>query len=125
MSKSSDLVIAWLDRLIKILVGYMIVVLTAVMFVWALNVIIPLFNKEWNTRRNTLCHEGFICTKYRDVRQQCAIAGDFNNCVNVKMGSEPTYRLICTNDGELISSVEKADMPSEIECLLRTVGSER
>ena len=35
------------------------------------------------------------------------------------------YGLLCTNDGELISSVEKANMPSEIECWLRTVGSER
>ena len=83
MRKRSDLVIAWLDRLIKILVGYMIAVLTAVMFVWAFSVMTPLFNKEWNTRRNTLCNEGFICNKYKDVRQQCAIAGDFNNCVNV------------------------------------------
>jgi len=54
------------------------------------------------------------CSTYADVRQQCATAGDFNNCVTVKLGSENADLAgQCTADG-------KADVvgpPTYFQCL--------
>jgi hypothetical protein len=123
MAESADPVIRWLDRIIKLAIGYCIAVFAGCMVVWALSEVnSTLSNKGLNDYRNRLCHEQLVCTKYKDTRQECAVAGDFNNCINVKMGGEPMYRLSCAGDGELASAADKADMPSEIECLLRDVA---
>jgi hypothetical protein len=61
------------------------------------------------------CRQIEACEKYADVRQQCATAGDFGNCIKVKMGDE-SAQLIggCTNDGK--SLIPKEDVPNPLRC---------
>src|SRR5690348_9076821 len=35
---------------------------------------------------SALCHQQVVCKKYGTARQECATAGDFNNCIKVKLG---------------------------------------
>jgi hypothetical protein len=119
VKSADDPVIRWLDRIIKLAIGYGIVVFVGSCLWGALSEVTSALR---NNYRNRLCHEHLVCTKHKDTRQECAIAGDFSNCINVKMGGEPMYGLSCTNDGELTSASDKADMPYEIECLLRNVA---
>ena len=74
-------------------------------------------NDEMSQYEDALCHAQFICAKLSDVRQQCAIAGDFKNCVTVKMG-DVYYDYACLNDGQ-VAGVDRAKMPNQLECLLR------
>ena len=40
-----------------------------------------------------LCNIASVCKKYGTVRQDCAVAGNFKNCVQVKMGGMPQILL--------------------------------
>jgi hypothetical protein len=80
-------------------------------------------NERLSAYKDTLCHEQSSCGKYKDVRQQCAIAGDFDNCVSVRMADEHVHYIFqCTNDGQIFSEEDRANMPNQVECFLRNAG---
>jgi hypothetical protein len=64
-------------------------------------------------RDQLLCKVKSICAQYEQVRQDCATAGNFTNCIRVKMGDE-NYELVgsCTDDGHAIGLAE----PGAVDC---------
>jgi hypothetical protein len=68
-------------------------------------------------RNKSLCHMAAVCAKYATTRQECATAGNFDTCINVKMGDDTANISACTNDGELYEG-EPTDMPNPITCFL-------
>jgi hypothetical protein len=64
-------------------------------------------------QRKFLCKVKSICAQYGEVRQGCATAGNFENCIRVKMGDE-NYEFVssCTNDGHMGASLE----PGAVDC---------
>ena len=72
-------------------------------------------NDELTSR---LCHTNSVCLKFSDARLSCATAGNFNNCVSVKMG-DSDYALTgqCNNDGSM--KFDKDLVPSELQCLFQ------
>jgi hypothetical protein len=79
-------------------------------------------NTELNDYPGTPCHIQMICSKYSAVRQQCAVAGDFNNCVAIKIGRDTRFIGSCTVDGNLTSEIDLAKMPNTVECWVRNAG---
>jgi hypothetical protein len=67
--------------------------------------------------RSGLCEQMGVCKRYGAARQNCAVAGDFNNCVKVRMG-EDYYRVLadCHDNGQL--RAEFTDAPSAAECFM-------
>jgi hypothetical protein len=71
-----------------------------------------------NELKRSRCRLQSMCAKYGEVRQQCAIAGNFNNCVTVRMGGADIGRYDCTDDGKIVwKGPVPADMPNRLECL--------
>jgi hypothetical protein len=73
-------------------------------------------------RRKAYCETADICTKYREVRQECAVAGDFKNCVTVKMGDNMSYAALamnCNDNGTV--RWEPTNAPGAVECFFRTL----
>lgn len=67
------------------------------------------------------CRELNVCRRYSSARQECAVAGDFNNCLDVKVGStDLDYKDACTADGHFVETPE--NMPSDTECFILTLG---
>jgi hypothetical protein len=62
------------------------------------------------------CHKQLICNRYRSARQECAVAGNFENCLHVKIGADFSATGSCSEDGELLDT--PIDMPNIAECLL-------
>lgn len=61
------------------------------------------------------CRLQKVCEKYSQVRQDCAVAGDFDKCVEVRMGDE-SYRIAqCGQDGRIIYE-EKPTIAERAEC---------
>jgi hypothetical protein len=69
-------------------------------------------------RTKFLCAVKSACSKYAEARQECAVAGNFDNCLQVKMGSED-YALkdSCTEDGKL-AGVSPSDIPDPVSCFI-------
>ena len=69
-----------------------------------------------------LCHLKAACTKYGDSRQGCATAGNFDNCMTVKMGDVDLsmVKASCSNDGALIDP--PVDLPNDVACLAYNLG---
>jgi hypothetical protein len=67
-------------------------------------------------RKIYLCHLKSVCAKYNSARQECATAGNFANCISVKIGDRDSSLVAqCTNEGNL--SYIPADLPNSVECL--------
>jgi hypothetical protein len=54
-----------------------------------------------NAAKRELCRQGRMCREYGQARQQCAIAANFDACIQIKMGAEASCIDDCTDDGEL------------------------
>ena len=65
-------------------------------------------------RDSYLCALKKTCANYATVRQSCATAGDFANCISVKMGQEANRVSMCRNDGNLL--ISPPDLPTDISC---------
>ena len=65
-------------------------------------------------RIRLLCKTKVVCARYAEVRQECATAGSFQTCIQVKMGDE-NYESIgsCSNDGHLIDASSE---PGSVDC---------
>jgi hypothetical protein len=80
-------------------------------------------HREQSHYKDELCHIKQVCSVYRTARQDCAVAGDFDNCVRVKIGEKDTVEMsLCTRDGEINSKQYVSDMPNAIECAARNAG---
>jgi hypothetical protein len=67
-------------------------------------------------RENFICDLVNACKKYATVRQECAVAGNFKNCVNIKMGRDDwSY---CSDDGKLPGW----EQPPAPRCWVRSVA---
>ncbi|MBS0578672.1 MAG: hypothetical protein JSR36_05360 [Proteobacteria bacterium] len=59
-----------------------------------------------------------ICKQYGEARQQCAVAGDFANCIRVKTGMEQAdLANECTEDGR-VQGLDPSAEPSGVDCFL-------
>jgi hypothetical protein len=67
-------------------------------------------------RYKNLCHTAAVCTKYATTRQECATAGSFRTCIDVKMGDDAAIIGACTNEGGLLS--QPVDMLAPMKCFL-------
>jgi hypothetical protein len=49
------------------------------------------------------CAERLLCRDYGNAAQSCAVAGDFKQCMAIKLGDDPNYvsQYICNNDGSV------------------------
>lgn len=79
--------------------------------------------QETEREAEYLCRLVSICSKFATVRQDCATAGNFDNCVKIKLGeekfSETTY---CTADGRL-NYTPSIPVPSKLACLIGSLGN--
>jgi hypothetical protein len=65
-------------------------------------------------RAENLCRLRSSCAQYPAARQECAVAANFANCIDIKIGVGLGS---CTNDGHL--SNPPSDTPSWLDCFLR------
>jgi len=66
------------------------------------------------------CPQMLLCRDYFGVRQDCATAGNFDLCLEVKMGGakkRDAAATACTEDGQP-RGVEPRTLPSLFECAL-------
>lgn len=49
---------------------------------------------------NYWCHKKSICNRYWSARQECAVAGNFDNCVTIKLGEDFQEVSSCSSEGE-------------------------
>jgi len=95
--------------------------LAAAIFLAILFVIIPLALRVESpkglevARVKELCRARDLCTRYANYRQECATAGNFDLCLNVKMGDDAAKIGACTNNGNLLT--EPPNMPDWVTCL--------
>lgn len=79
---------------------------------------------DGDPKRVEMCYEKTVCHEYSAARQDCATAGDFENCLRVKMGVKK-FDIVggCTNDGGVgwRSHPPEADIPDWLECAIRGV----
>ena len=64
-------------------------------------------------RESQLCSLVPVCRKYGEVRQECAVAGSFRNCVMVKMGNSDFSD--CADDGT-IADASSSETPDRLSC---------
>ena len=70
--------------------------------------------------RNELCRMVPLCTRYAQARQACVTAGNFNRCLEIRLGSHDLGMIsTCTADGKL--AYAPPDAPSKVECLFRNM----
>lgn len=68
-----------------------------------------------NQRRRDLCHIKDVCSAFASARQECAVAGDFNRCLDIKLGHDLPFVSYCSADGELVNT--PSDLPNSIQCI--------
>jgi hypothetical protein len=79
-------------------------------------------NKRWHAERaaadeNTkrLCALKSKCAKYGRVRQECAVAGDFQNCLQIRMGDvDLDAAFVCTGEGKPM--IPESQIPGPVSC---------
>ena len=73
-------------------------------------------------RSRSLCKLQAVCARYGAARQQCATAGNFENCINVKIGDDDFDEIgSCTNDGSIRYPPD--DVPNHLECFLLNIDN--
>ena len=64
-----------------------------------------------------ICHLKSVCENFAQARQDCAMAGNFDNCIKVKLGDENAALVdVCTNDGKLLYPPDQ--MPDFLSCFI-------
>ncbi len=71
-------------------------------------------------RVTSLCRAWQTCQDYSSARQECAVAGDFNNCLRIKLGEDIARVSDCASDGNLL--YPPSDMPNRLECIVHRFG---
>jgi hypothetical protein len=71
-------------------------------------------------RNRQLCRIKNACSAFADARQECATAGDFNHCLEIKLGTEFQFISLCSTEGEFVNAPD--DMPSVVSCTAIELG---
>jgi hypothetical protein len=67
--------------------------------------------------RRELCRLVAACEKYSAIRLECATAGNFKNCMRIKMGADATYIGLCSGFDEGAPAVPSSpETPNKVEC---------
>ncbi len=66
-------------------------------------------------RERGLCQIAAACRDFSDAQQECAVADDFWNCVEAKMGERWSLTGLCSEDGKYVDL--PSDMPRRTECV--------
>jgi hypothetical protein len=75
--------------------------------------------KEW---KRSLCHVAVACEKYSAARLECATAGNFKTCIQIKMGTDAYYTGLCSGDQEGAPAVPlSAGTPTAVSCFFRAL----
>lgn len=72
-------------------------------------------NGTFTRRAQALCRGAEACEAFAKVRQECAVAGDYDLCVKIKMGDRDYST--CAPGGGFTGGTPK-DMPNWLECAL-------
>jgi hypothetical protein len=70
-----------------------------------------------------ICHLKDVCAKYSRVRQECAVAGDFYHCEDIKMKDDFRFINQCTDEGTLKDNSEY--FPNAVECFSWSLAAPR
>jgi hypothetical protein len=71
-------------------------------------------------RNKIFCKLRDVCEQFGNDRQECATAGNFENCLRVKMGDDNyDLRGSCTDDGKI---VDEHEAPNKAECFVLGLG---
>jgi hypothetical protein len=60
------------------------------------------------------CHMQRACSNYARLRNECAVAGDFTNCLHVRMGDDWNIIGQCMDNGNLTNPPD--DIPNIVLC---------
>jgi hypothetical protein len=64
-----------------------------------------------------LCRLAAACEKYSAIRLECATAGNFKNCLRIKMGADATYIGPCSGFDEGAPAVPPSpETPNKVQC---------
>ena len=66
-----------------------------------------------DAEKRALCHSERLCRDFGRARQECAVAGNFDTCIQIKMGANASAIYNCTEGGKL-----RGGGPAWDECLL-------
>jgi hypothetical protein len=74
--------------------------------------------KAIEERNKLICHLYSVCKKFSASRQECAVAGSYSRCMEIKMGGDNDLIGLCTSDGDVnVSYYPPSVQPSRAECL--------
>ena len=75
-------------------------------------------SKIENNNVKFLCALRDVCQKYSKAQYECAMAGNINKCVEIRIGNKNyEYIDMCNDDGSINLNVTK--IPSRLECLIK------
>ena len=71
-------------------------------------------NENYNTKLN--CELKPLCERYAKTRLECAVAGSYSQCMEIKLGEKNFPRLSyeCAEDGTI--SGHRNDTPGSLQC---------
>jgi hypothetical protein len=77
--------------------------------------------QQEESRRRTeikrqFCRLRSACPLFAKVRQECATAGNYKLCVNIKMGDDASLIEFCTNEGHV--AYKPNNFPNAIDCFI-------
>jgi hypothetical protein len=74
--------------------------------------------KEHQEFLTAMCHQQGVCDKFGKARQECATAGNYDRCIDIKLGADDAASVgSCTEDGKM--TYTPPDMPNSINCWTR------
>jgi predicted outer membrane lipoprotein len=106
-----------LDEFMKLLGGLLAF---AFVILIAIAVVIWVEDVKKDERKTYLCHQAAACKKYSKVREECATAGSFKTCLEVKMGADGYW--FCTGNVEGGPALPlPPETPNSVDCFFRTL----
>jgi hypothetical protein len=75
--------------------------------------------KKW---KRSLCHVAAACEKYSEARLECATAGNFKTCIQIKMENDAYLTGVCSGDQEGAAAVPLSpETPNAVSCFFSTL----
>jgi hypothetical protein len=75
-------------------------------------------NVPHDDKSRAFCRASSICQHFAKVRQDCATAGDFTNCIEVKMGRDYSSVDQCDDEGGVAGAEALKTTPSAFQCFV-------
>lgn len=99
-------------------IAYTLFSLPFILFAWI--IASDFINQPWQRTQN-LCYQRALCLKFGEARQACAIAGNYKNCIDIKMGDDAMDLYPCMNNGTVWDPPKET--PSRLTCFLSSIFS--